>query len=92
MDYAPGGEQAWHTMDVEHASAYPTITGHIFEFGFPDSMLQMWAAFCDEVANRDAMRQPVKCATPDEARMTHEVFTAALESQKSGQTIRLGAG
>ncbi len=92
MDYAPGGEQAWHTMDVEHASAYPTITGHIFEFGFPDSMLQMWAAFCDEVANRDAMRQPVKCATPEEARMTHEVFTAALESQKSGQTIRLGAG
>ena len=37
-------------------SAYPTITGEIFEFGFTDAILQMWAAFCDELAPDYAQR------------------------------------
>ncbi|WP_409342505.1 Gfo/Idh/MocA family protein [Paenibacillus sp. MBLB4367] len=87
LPYTPGGEQAWHVADVPYQSAYPTITGGIFEFGFTDSILQMWAAFCDEVAHRGAMKQPFRCATPDETAGSHKLFTAALESERTGQTI-----
>ncbi|WP_276354540.1 Gfo/Idh/MocA family protein [Cohnella caldifontis] len=83
MPYEPGGEQAWRAVDVPCRSAYETITGGIFEFGFSDSILQMWAAFCDEIAgNEPAFR----CATPDEAEGSHRLFTAALESQRTGGT------
>ena len=91
MPYSPGGPQAWHVEDVGYTSAYPAITGGIFEFGFPDSMLQMWAAFCDEFVNgRDGMRQPFYCATSQEAARSHDLFTAALDSEKTGQTVSLG--
>ena len=67
LPYEAGGEQAWRDFDVPFRSAYPTITGDIFEFGFTDVILQMWAAFCDELANgRDRMNQPFHCATPEE--------------------------
>ncbi|MBV9392108.1 MAG: Gfo/Idh/MocA family oxidoreductase [Verrucomicrobia bacterium] len=78
MEYQ-GGSQAWQLHDIGYASAYPTITGGIFEFGFPDSILQMWAAFCDELANgRTKMQQPFYCATPEEAHQSHLIFTDAL--------------
>jgi predicted dehydrogenase len=81
MDYRRGGAQAWQTLDLGSQSAYPTITGAIFEFGFSDAILQMWAAFLDELAHgREAMRQPFHCATPEEAAATHRLFTAALRS------------
>lgn len=81
LDYASGGEQAWRHLDLGYASAYPAITGGIFEFGFPDAILQMWAAFCDELVHGTAgMRQPFPCVTPAEARESHRVFTAALAS------------
>ena len=83
----PGGEQAWHMLDVSHQSAYKTITGGIFEFGFSDAILQMWAAFCDEFVNGKDMQQPFTCATPEEAARSHWLFTAALESQRTGQTV-----
>ncbi len=90
LDYMPGGEQAWKHLDLGYETAYPTITGGIFEFGFSDSMLQMWAAFCDELTNgRAAMRQPFYCATPQETALHHRVLTAALESGKTGQTVML---
>lgn len=90
LPYEPGGPQAWHVTDVAHASAYPSITGGIFEFGFSDAMLQMWAAFCDELVHgREGMSQPFICATPSEAAGTHTLFTAALESQKTGSTVRI---
>jgi len=93
LPYAPGGSQAWHVADAPYKSAYGTITGGIFEFGFSDSILQMWAAFCDEIANGpDGMRQPFRCATPEEAAGSHRVFTAALESQRTGWTIPLNWG
>jgi predicted dehydrogenase len=85
LPYTPGGEQAWHVMDMPYQSAYKTITGNIFEFGFSDAILQMWAAFCDELANGPQMHQPFHCATPEEAAATHALFTAALESQRTGQ-------
>jgi predicted dehydrogenase len=90
LPYTPGGEQAWRVVDVPFHSAYPTITGDIFEFGFTDAILQMWAAFCDELAHgRDGMRQPFHCVTPDEAAACHDLFTAALASQRTGQAVTL---
>ena len=91
MPYTPGGEQAWQMLDMPHQSAYRTISGDIFEFGFSDAILQMWAAFCDEFVNRNNMQQPFYCATPVEAGQSHALFTAALESQRTGQTVRLGS-
>jgi len=93
LPYTSGGGQAWHVADAPYKSAYGTITGGIFEFGFSDSILQMWAAFCDEVANGpEGMTQAFRCATPDEAAGSHRVFTAALESQRTGWTIPLNWG
>jgi len=85
MPYRPGRPQSWEVLDLGYASAYPAITGGIFEFGFSDSILQMLAAFCDELAHGDRMRQPFTCATPEETHLHHRVLTAALESQRMGQ-------
>ncbi|MHB8626098.1 MAG: Gfo/Idh/MocA family protein [Aggregatilineales bacterium] len=90
LDYTPGGEQAWRTVEIGYEPAYPTITGPIFEFGFPDSMLQMWAAFCDELTHgRGGMSQSFYCATPTETHDHHRVLTAALESGKQNQVMAL---
>jgi len=92
MAYERGKPQAWQVLDLGSQSAYPTITGAIFEFGFSDAILQMWAAFLDELVNgRDGMRQPFHCATPEEAARSHRLFTSALESQKTGATVKLPA-
>jgi predicted dehydrogenase len=92
MDYEPGVPQAWQVLDLGSESAYATITGAIFEFGFSDAILQMWAAFVDELAHgRDGMRQPFHCATPDEAVATHRIFTAALESHERGAVVPIAA-
>ncbi len=81
MVYGPGAPQTWQSLDLGSVSAYPQITGGIFEFGFSDAILQMWAAYLDELAHgRDGMSQPFYCATPEEAAATHRLFTAALES------------
>ena len=92
MDYERGAPQAWQVLDLGSQSAYPTITGAIFEFGFSDAVLQMWAAFLDELVNgRDGMRQPFHCATPEEAAWSHRLFTAALESQRARSVVKLDA-
>ncbi len=50
----------------------------------------MCAAFCDELVQRRAdMRQPFSCATPEETAASHALFTAALESQRTGATVAL---
>jgi hypothetical protein len=89
MAYTPGGEQAWQTQDLGSVSAYPTITGSIFEFGFSDSIMQMWAAFCDELAHPGNMHQPFHCVTPQETAQSHRILTAALASQRQAQVIQL---
>ncbi|MCC6804264.1 MAG: Gfo/Idh/MocA family oxidoreductase [Anaerolineae bacterium] len=86
MPYEPGSEQAWHSIDLGYKSVYSTITGGIFEFGFTDAILQMWAAFCDQLAGG----QPrFACATPDETYQHHRVLTAALASQREGRAVML---
>ena len=90
LPYTPGDEQAWRVLDVPHTPPYKSITGHIFEFGFSDGLIQMFAAFCDELVNgRDGMSQPLYCATPQETAASHALFTAALESQRTGATVRM---
>jgi predicted dehydrogenase len=90
MTYAPGGPQEWRLTDLGSQSAYPTITGAIFESGFSDAVQQMWAAYCDELAHgRAGMRQPFYCATPEEAAASHRLFTAALRSHAERSTAAL---
>lgn len=89
LPYTPGGVQAWHIADAPYKSAYSTITGGIFEFGFSDSILQMWAAFCDELVHHPSPAQPFYCVTPEEAGSSHMIFTAALESNRTGQTMAI---
>jgi len=89
MSYRPGDPQRWQVEDLGHTPPYPTITGGIFEFGFSDSILQMLAAFCDELVHGDEMRGPFGCATPEETAQHHRVLTAALESHRSRQVIHL---
>lgn len=86
MAYESGQPQAWQELDTGYEGTYPAITGPIFEFGFSDAILQMWAAFCDEVAGNAPKFQ---CGTPSEAAMSHTLFTAALESERSGSVVKL---
>jgi predicted dehydrogenase len=81
-------EQPWCRLDMGYTPAVPGITGSIFEFGFPDSILQMWAAFLLEL---DQGAPPIfGCFTPEETRLSHALLTAALESHKnrSVETVR----
>ncbi len=89
MTYDLNQAQAWCEEDLGYSGAYPAITGGIFEFGFPDAILQMWAAFCDELAHGDHMRQPFCCATPNETLLSHKLFTAALKSARESSTVRI---
>jgi predicted dehydrogenase len=90
MRYERGERQAFEETDLGSQSAYPTITGAIFEFGFSDAVQQMWAAFLDELAHgRDGMSQPFHCATPEEAALTHDLFTAALRAHEANTVERV---
>lgn len=90
LPYQPGDLQDWRVVETPHRSAYESITGSIFEFGFSDAILQMWAAFCDELAHgREGMLQPLYCATPEETAMSHRLFSAALELNRTAQTVRI---
>jgi predicted dehydrogenase len=82
-----GGEQVWQKIDMGHDVAFKSITGGIFEVGFSDSILQMWAAFCYELVHGKAHKKFAGCVTPEEVAMSHNLFTAALESHKTNQTI-----
>lgn len=86
LDYR-GGEQAWQSVDLGHEVTFPVITGGIFEAGFTDVILQMWAAFLHELVNGAPPSRFAGCATPREAALSHALFTAALESQRTGQTM-----
>ena len=78
----PAKEQAWCRLDLGYTPAVPAITGGIFEFGFPDAILQMWAAFLLEM---ESGAPPVfGCFTPEETRISHALQTAALESHRKG--------
>jgi predicted dehydrogenase len=75
------GRQVWERQEVGSQSAFATITGPIFEFGFADAILQMWAAFLAERAG--ALDGRFGCATPREALDAHRLFDAALRSAQT---------
>ena len=80
-------EQRWVRIDLGFQTPFPTITGGIFEPGFPDCFLQMWAAYAAERAG--ALGDRFGCVTPDEAVRSHEVFDAALKSHEVRAAIDL---
>ena len=75
------GEQVWSELQPGHKTNWPVITGGIFEFGFPDSLLQMWAAYFAEREGK--LGDKFGCATVDEVLMSHKVFGAAMQSHAS---------
>jgi predicted dehydrogenase len=75
------GRQVWERFEVGSQSVFPTVTGPIFEFGFADAILQMWAAFLAERAG--ALGGRFGCATPREALDSHRIFAAALRSHQT---------
>jgi predicted dehydrogenase len=79
-------EQWWEKTDLGFQMPYPTITGGIFEPGFPDILMQMWAAFLAERAG--ILNGRFGCATPDEAVAQHELWAAALKSHEAQNVVR----
>jgi predicted dehydrogenase len=86
LEYS-GGEQDWREIDTGYTTAFKTITGDIFEFGFTDSILQMLAAFFYEVGHGRPLQPAAGCVTPGETALSHRLFTAALASQKMQATV-----
>jgi predicted dehydrogenase len=82
-----GKEQIWQKTDLGFNGPFPTITGGIFEPGFPDCFLQMWAAYIAERAGKLDGR--FGCVTPEEAVRSHELFEAALRSQETKSSVTL---
>ena len=82
--YTEGKNQAWCRVDLGFRPLFPTITGDIFEFGFTDSILQMWAAFLCEAAG---IPVDFGCFTPEETRLSHALQTAALQSWQEKRAV-----
>jgi predicted dehydrogenase len=85
--YRRGKEQSWEKTDLGFDMAFKTITGGVFEPGFPDLLMQMWAAFLTERAG--LLGERFGCATPDEAVAQHEIWAAALASQRDQSVATL---
>lgn len=82
--FSNDAEQWWMRTDLGFQMPFETITGGIFEAGFPDCFMQMIAAF---VLEREGLLQgKFGCATAEEAVLSHKVFSAALKSQSSGKS------
>ena len=84
-----GGEQAWQNIDMGHETAFKSITGGIFEFGFSDAIIQMWAGYLYELEHGKPKNRFAGCVTPEETALSHKLFTAALESNKSKSVVIL---
>jgi len=89
LRYTPGGAQTWEQVQVGYETAFKTITGGIFEFGFTDAIQQMWAAFLHELMHGAPVSPFAGCVTPDETAQSHRLFTAALASQRDAATVKV---
>jgi len=81
-----GGEQSWSRLDVGSRSSLPSITGGIFEVGFSDALQQMIGAFMQEL-RPEGSNHPFGPVTPQETALSHKLFTAALESNRTGRCV-----
>lgn len=85
-----GGAQEWRRVSTGYTPLFPAITGAIFEFGFTDAILQMWAAYLTEFSGVGLPPALLaRAATPEEANLSHRLFAAALESHETGKTVAL---
>jgi len=82
-----GKEQYWKKTDLGFGMPFKTVTGGIFEPGFPDMIQQMWAAYLME--REGLLGGRFGCATVAEAVKTQEIFAAALESHRDGRVVTL---
>ena len=76
--FSRDGQQEWKRMDLGFGTDFKTITGGIFEVGFPDVIQQMWAAYLTE--REGTLGDRLGCVTPEEAVASQIVFDAALRS------------
>jgi predicted dehydrogenase len=81
-----GKEQAWADINIGYKPMIPTITGPIFEFGFTDAILQMWAAYMSELEGEKPF---FSCFMPEETSLSHRIYTAALESHRMGSIVTI---
>lgn len=80
-------EQVWQRTDLGFTSVFPTITGSIWEFGFPDCFMQMLASYFAERAG--VLNGRFGCVTPEEALINHKIFEAALRSHEEKSVIEV---
>jgi predicted dehydrogenase len=85
-----GGQQTWGQVDMGQETAFAAITGGIFEFGFSDAILQMWAAFLYELEHEKPPSKFAGCVTPEETALSHRLFTAALDSHEKTRVVEVG--
>ncbi|MGV8090518.1 MAG: Gfo/Idh/MocA family protein [Mangrovibacterium sp.] len=81
-----GKEQGWTRIDIGSQSTIPSITGGIFEFGFSDAFQQMIGAFVYDLSNYQ-IGHPFRNILPEETAWSHQLFTAALESNQTGKRV-----
>ncbi len=84
-----GGEQPWQHLDMGSEMTYPTIGASIFESGFSDVILQMWAAFVTELVHGKTPGKFAGCVTPQETYLQHKILTAALESHRTATVVKI---
>lgn len=82
-----GGDQSWREVEVGSQSIYPTVTGAIFESGFSDAILQMWACYlaerCGQLGDRFG------CVTLEEVLLSHRLWDAAMRSHDTQTAVLL---
>jgi len=88
MEYS-GGEQSWQLREVGYETPFPAITNKIFEFGFSDALLQMWAGYLYELDRGRPLSRFTGCVTPAETAAGHAVLTAALKSHAEQKVVEI---
>jgi predicted dehydrogenase len=84
-----GPEQVWQKIDMGQETPFKSITHNISQFGISDAILQMWAAFLYEFDNGKPLTVFSGCVRPEETTLWHRLFSAALKSHESGDTVSL---
>lgn len=74
-------KQWWKQTELGFEMPFKTITGGIFEVGFPDIIQQMWASFL--VEREGKLGDKFGCVTPAEAVQAQKYYDAALRSQSA---------
>jgi len=87
FNWNQGNEQSWQRTDLGFQVSFPTVTGGIFEPGFPDALMQMLAAYFAEREGK--LAEHFGCVTLQEVIDSHEIFAAALISHQQSKAITI---